>query len=588
MHHLLSFSDIQHILSIKLLLVVFVISGLLFLYKKWHPLIFLLLTGTLIALSYSILVDDLGLMFWGLRGDEVTIAAMYQMFAHGSFFSDFGFPELPPFYPPFFFWLFAIPGKIFQWNGVMMAKVATATTMFIFPALTYVIQSRYWKTHTSESNTHEVMPGIIAWFLAPFLIFFLTDWDAFILKPYEILAAMGSVLWVSYLLNDLHRGVWSKTRVVVYALTGGVLFMMYYLWLIYGAMAIALSGLFVPKKEQGKFYLRLIILAVLTLLVAIPYLGPLVHSYAVHGTENWPVAFMSLRGLDLYVQMVQWFSWRGIVLLFGFIVLLWYRHVVYIRSLLLLFIVGYIWQIMGWTTILLFAAPLQEFKPFDFYHFTILAFAAAYGIERGYVLLKERYVDSNKQWQIVVPIVGLVFITPSMIFGSFIDDPRVQERRLASKEVGLPVRELVEYLQTERVFPGLKTVHSSIGQVHAFVPINSYIYFNQHNNHPATRFSEKFVYLDIASKSSTPAELYQAVSSIPAGPIDRFILYKNYDNPDYELYFHVDDFPNGAKDQGIYFKKTLFAEPYFTKKLENREFVVWERNVDIAISEIDL
>lgn len=570
---ILSFGDIQHIIAIKLCLAVFVISGIIALWRKWHPVVFLSITGILVAASFFLLMDDVSLSFWGLRGDEVTIAAMFEMFAHGSYWSDFAFPTLPPFYPPLFFWSFAWLGNIFGWHGVFLHKVSTFTTFLIFPIMLYAVQAWYWRTVRKQFDID--YPQRLAWFLLPFVFFILVDWDAFILKPYELLAAIGSTLWVVYLLRDLHTHTWSRVRMIVYGVTGGLLFMTYYLWLIFGAMAIAGSGLFVPKKDQWTFYGRLCLVGVLTLIVSLPYLGPLLVTYHRYGTENWGVALMTMRGIALYALMIQWVSWRGLVFLFGFLILLLYRKQIYVRSLLLLFIAGYVWQIMGWATILFFAAPIQEFKAFDFYHVAIIACAVAFGIERAYNFLQKKY--SLIDIRIPAGVFGLVLVSVHMIFGTFIDDPVVQARRIESRSLREPVAELVEFLQKNRgEFPGPKTVGPGAGELSAFVPMNFYMYFNQHNNHPGTRFSEAYAQLHILATEKNPQKFHEAVRRIPFGPIDRFILFKTEDVSTYRVYFHVDDFPHGASDTWIDFSKEVFVEPHMHRVFENRTFIVMD------------
>ncbi|MFA7314368.1 MAG: hypothetical protein WC025_00350 [Candidatus Magasanikbacteria bacterium] len=575
--NILSFHDIQLILMIKLCLVLFFGFGLLSLWKKWHPLIFLAVTGILVCISYLLLVNNLGLSFWGLRGDEVTIAAMFEMFAHGSFFSDFAFPNLVPWYPPLFFWIFAIPGRIFNWNGVLIDKVSVATTFLFFPTFVYLIQAWYWKYAKPYYEKMNIVPGQIAWMLVPLLIFVFVDWDAFILKPYEVLMAASSVMWIGFLLNDLHHNIWSKKRFFVYAISGGIIFMTYYLWLIFGAIAIACSGLFVHKKEQWKFYSRLIVLAVVTLLVAMPFLGPLIYIYHKNGTENWSTILMSMKGLSLYVSMFQLFSWKGLLLLAGFIVLILYRKNIYIRSLLFLFLAGYVWQVMGWLTVLFFSAPIQEFKAFDFYHCAILAFALAFGIEQLYKYLVGKY--KNIDWCIVAGTVGLIFLSVNMIFGNFVDDPVVQARRIESRSLRTPVVQLIKFLQEDnKVFPGSKIVEPGVGEIHAFVPLNVYVYFNQHNNHPATRFVEKKYLLESLARESDSAKFYKEAREINFGPIDRFVFFRQEKDSDkYRIYLHIDDFPHGAKDETIDFYKSVFTdEKYFSKVFENSEFVVFD------------
>ncbi|MBP9761060.1 MAG: hypothetical protein KBD15_02360, partial [Candidatus Magasanikbacteria bacterium] len=541
-----------------------------------HPLIFLSLTGILVCASYMLFVNDLALSFWGLRGDEVTIAAMFQMFAHGSFVSDFAFPELVPWYPPLFFWIGAVFGNIFNWNGVQMMKASVAGTLLLFPVFVYGIQAWYWKTVPKEKLAALGMtPQKMAWMLVPFIFFILLDWDAFILKPYEVITAFGSVLWIVALLQDLHSGVWSKKRLAVYAVSGGVLFMMYYLWLIFGAIAVALSGLFVPKKDQWKFYGRLLILGASTFIATSPYLVPLIATYHKLGTENWAVAFMVMKGLVTQIPFITLFSWRGVVLMCGFVSMLLFRKNVYMRSLLLLTIAGYIWQIMGWVTIVLFASPLQEFKPFDFYYYAIFSFAAAYGIERMYTYLVQKY--AHIEWRIVLGVPALALVSVYMIFGTFIDDPVVQARRVQSRSLSKPMSELIAFLEQDEENLTKKTLGPGSGEMYAFTPMNNYIYFTQHNNHPATRFSEKKVLLELLAKETDPAVFASSTDAIAFGPIDRFILFKNTKSPLLWTYFFVDTFPHGGGDAAIGFPEGVFVEPYFTRVFENSTFVVFER-----------
>ncbi|PIT86902.1 MAG: hypothetical protein COU33_00590 [Candidatus Magasanikbacteria bacterium CG10_big_fil_rev_8_21_14_0_10_43_6] len=225
----------------------------------------------------------------------------------------------------------------------------------------------------------------------------------------------------------------------------------------------------------------------------------------------------------------------------------------------------------------MFSAPLQEFKPFDFYHFTILAFALAFGIERVYLLAYKKYPTVD--WRIVAGTVGLTFLSVHMIFGNFIDDPAVQERRIKSRSLRRPVAELVAFLEKNNgTFPGPRTVGPGAGEIHGFVPLNMYIYFNQHNNHPATRFSEKKVLLEILSKETDPAVFYQMAKGIHFGPVDRFVLFKRGEEDNlYSAHVHIDDFPRGAKDEWIDFDAAVFAdETYATKVFENDGFIVFD------------
>ncbi len=569
-----NFSDLQHLLAIKFCFYFFVFFGIISIWKKWPTWRIIALAGLLNGLAYFFLVKGATAMFWGLQGDELTIAAMFESFAHKSFWADFAYGHLPPFYPPLYFWVFAVIGKVADLNGVQIAKLASASMIAILPIILYWPQKLFWKNKQEED-----VPNPVAWAVLPFIIMILIDWDAMILKPYEVVAAAATVLWISFILHDISRQLLNWKKIIAYGISGGIIFMTYYLWLIFGAIAFALYGLSLKKGEEWKYYSRLLAIALIALAAALPFLWPLLKSYSKYGSENWQVALLTAKGVALHFSMFAWFSWRGFILLGGLFSLLAFWRFFYVRGLLCLFLSAYVWHAMGLATVLFFRSPVQEFKGFDFFDRVVLAFAFAFAVGYVWEKLKQKKYFSAAVYPIA--IISFLFASTQMLFGFFVDDPLVQERMILSKTVKPAILELADFLKSDPDNLKKITLSSGVPQVQAFVPLNLYIYYNQHNSHPAAAFSAKKAYLDYLAVAKTSAELSCLAKNAWYAPIDRFIFYKDKNSADYPIFFNLDDFPNGSKETSIGIPKKLFALPDFETVYENSSYIVIERGDNI-------
>lgn len=260
--------------------------------------------------------------------------------------------------------------------------------------------------------------------------------------------------------------------------------------------------------------------------------------------------------------------------------MLWYaRTNIYIRVLFACFLASYVWQIMGLATVLFFDAPIQESKGFYFFNRTILAFTLAYALEKGWYWMKEKYSARVPALPHTVAILGILFLGTNMIFGTFADDPVAQAERKIARSLRHTIHELVDFLkQDSKQKNNIVTFHAGIGELAAYLPVNSFIYFNQHNSHPAAQFTARKTYVEYLSLAKNPQEFYDLSKETWFGSIDRYIFFKHEGSPAYRVYFHLDAYPNGEQTGVIAIPKRLVVEPYFTKVYENDEFIVWDRN----------
>jgi Arabinofuranosyltransferase N terminal len=557
------YNNLLSVISIKFVLILFVVAAMILVWRKAKPWLFLLLVGAAAAASYALMTRHFILSFWGLVGDEATIAAIYNTFAHVSFFSDFAYHNLPPFYPPLFFWIFALPGKIMSWNGVTIAKFASIISFLLIPISAYGYFKFLNRGDDQKSGLPEAMPLIFS-----LSIFILVDVDVIFGKPYEVVAAVAAVLWMIYLVRKV-RQAWSWRSLLVFGVIGGLIFMTYYLWLVFAVIAIALYALTVHKKEQFIFYGRLLSVAVISLLVASPYLVPLVHAYLKFGTENWQTASFTPNGLVYSLQALTEFSWRGALMLIGLIAMIYYRRDERIKPALCLFITSYLWWAMGMATVYFFNTPFQEFRGFGLIDRLALGYCAAFAIAKLFEAWKGKI---GKQGQEALIVLGILILSLSLPCGTFIDSDTVRDRMVKSQTMYQNEVKLFVFLKNNQAPSGL-VLDSGLAELPAFVPVNAFVYFDQDNNHPAAHFSDRLAYLESMADAQTAAQFYQ-LTKTPYGKISRLILARDKNN--YDVYFNLDEPVVGIKPENISIKGDLISDKYFQKVYQDDYYTVWD------------
>ncbi|KKW42125.1 MAG: hypothetical protein UY92_C0010G0041 [Candidatus Magasanikbacteria bacterium GW2011_GWA2_56_11] len=563
----LTYSDIQHLIAVKAMFYVFLAGSVAWVLRRWRLSYFLLWVGLASGLAYYFFVRHLALMFWGLQGDEVTIAAMYEMFAHGSLFSDFAYASLPPFYPALFFQVFGALGRLMDWNGVQIAKFASLFTIVVYPFVFYRLQEKYWRRRRAD----EFAPGPLAWFISAVLLFVFLDWDAIILKPYEMVSASLAILWGGFLLYDLWHDRFGSGRGWWYGLTGGLLFLLFYFWFFLLAIGAALFNLFYKKVAAWQYW-RLAFVGAVALAVGALFWLPLALSYRELGAENWQLGFLHLPWLATHGPAMA-FTLRGLLMLLALGGLIFFRSRFYPRVLLSFLAAGYVWQAMGLAAIWLFASPLQEAKGFHFFNTIVLALAAAYFLERVWLYLLRRYPAAA--WRTSAALVGVIALSGQLFFGTFADEPVVQRNRSLARSPYAGVTELAAFLRDRGDAFTKVSVQPGSTHLPAFAPLNTFVYYNMHNSHPAANFSDRLLFLEELGRARTPEEFYRLARENRFGPIDRFILFPAVGG-EHRLYFTVDNFPHESRERVIVLPAGNFAEPWFAKVYESPHFVVFE------------
>ncbi len=560
----MDFFDVQMYASVKLLCVTFIAAAIYLVYKKKDPIYFLILVGLVSATAYIFLTSGLDLSFWGLQGDEVTIAAMYNTFAHVGLGADFAYHSLPPFYPPGFFWFFGAIGGMMNWNGVIIGKFAAFIFFLFFPLGLYLFQ----KYLSSGSIVKGEFDNKIFTLLSPLLIMTVLEKDVLLGKPYEVIAAAMVILWCVALYQKLVSGKFGWKDYCLYGLIAGIILMTYYLWLIFGAIALLLMGLVEKFGSRINYFAKLVRVALLSILVSLPFIWPFVMSSWRNGLESWQIFFFTPKGLDLWLPMFQLASINNLIMLFGLATLIYFRNNVIIKQLGYLFGAAFIWWVMGIVSLLIFKIPFQEFRGFYILSPIILVLAAAYGIQALWMYSK---IDRNKNLRLTILVLAVLYFTSQSMFGFFIDDYYVKLRRTESRTLAPGLISLISFLKSTDNSDSMITLQT-IPKLLAFTPINNLLYFNQDLNNPAAVFSERYKYVQSLASAKSSAELYQIVQACPYGPLERFIFQEKKDG--YYLYVTLTKLIEGAETQDIIMDKDLFASDYFDKVYDQDGYVV--------------
>lgn len=558
MESLLTIPILWQIAVIKLLFCFFVGLGILFYFKFKKPLAFVFLISSFSALAYYFLIYGFKTTFWGIVGDEIFITAIFQKFANGHFFSDFFYANLPPFYPPLYFWVVGLISYALGFNGVKATHAGIMLVLFFTPLLAYFIQKYFWLKSQEKIADWKIV-------LNSALIMVVADQSALILKPYEFISAVFCIFWFVFLIIEIENKTLNKFKIILYGFFGAILFLTYYFWFILLALAFCLYKLF-TLTDIKQYFSQLFFVAIVSIIFSLPYILPLGWAYWHLGAENWQPAFFVPDSINFYFPFLQ-LSVFGLVAVGGLISLIYFRSKIYIKALGILFFAAWLWFLINLVVIILNQPAIVPEKSFVIFSGAILSLAAAFGLGEIFDLKVK-----NENLKTSIFIFAWIILGTQMIFGNFIDNPKVRTRMIELKKYpSAEVQSIVENLMKVKNLDQLTILSSNVPQISAYQSLNYYISYNIHFSHPAANFSQRYYYLVNLAQSQNANDFYQSLSQAPLEKINALLLYKDVDS--YPLLFWLDNYPNGGREEMIKIPKNLIDENLYNKVFENKDFI---------------
>ncbi|HPL95279.1 MAG TPA: hypothetical protein PLF15_00655 [bacterium] len=570
----LSFTTINIIVLTKVILFIFVFLLLFLIYKKNNkPWCYLLLITIVIFVFYLVFSYPLKKMLWGNSGDETYIFTFLKQVMAGNYFSDFYYGWLPPFYPPLYFWITGTIAHFFTNNGIVAAKIGVLGTVVIFFIGSYLWQKFFYQkinqnNYESEDNLDSFHKSPWFWMLLPCIFFILLDFDIFIFKPYEVVTALFSVIFVGFLYLNFFSKKWHPKFFLFSIISGGILFLTYYFW--WFILIPVILFLIYLSSDKIKNLKRIIITGIGIFILSSIFLIPLLLSLLRGGIENGQAGFFIPQDLSTYVPWITTSFWGSSFFIFGIFGLIKFSSQKLVKSSLYIFIMCYLYQFINLIYFLIYHKTFLAAKSFPILSAACLSIGAAYLINYLYNITIKKYRQMDRM--ILILVIIIISILPLV---KFIDDPIV--RAQIDKDL-IPNRNsyLVEIIKNITDYNKKIWLSGSVGDLSAFLSLSYYVSYSQHFSHPAAFYSKRIIFIKQLANTSNGDEFYQLIVQQSQPLITGLILYKNNsDLNNYYLYFNVDNFPNGVKELIIKFNKDLVSEKYWQKEYEDSRITIF-------------
>ena len=287
------------------------------------------LLSSWVVLSLSILTRGSPFPFYGLLGDSGRLTALATRYSVTSASSDAWIPGLPGEYPPLFPWL-----------------VGRASALLDIPAWSLVGRAEIIVTGLA------VLAGYLLWRrLVP-------EWTAVMVtltvfmtsasppKCYEFIALMILLPWA---LSTFGRPPRGKLHWLAAGVLGGVLFLSYYGYLIFGAigiLAIAVTQWRAERDRRG-YVLYLAKVIAVTVVLSSWYLVPFVRTTLTQGSESLGDLNGSGGGYDDLFPFLQ-FTLLGVLELIGLLGLILLRTKTWWAKGILALVAGaYVYRVLA-------------------------------------------------------------------------------------------------------------------------------------------------------------------------------------------------------------------------------------------------
>ncbi|NBX49785.1 hypothetical protein EBT25_07565 [bacterium] len=484
-------------------------------------------------------------LLWGNQGDETFQIAFMERVIAGEPFSDFFYEGLSVFYPPLYFWIFGTLGRLFNWDGISAAQWGTMITYALLPLIS-VFFAKWCRWPENEQKS--------ALFLSVATLLCMNT-EALLLKPYEVAAALLSVLWLwgfyKLLQSPTHR-----LRIIL-GMTGGIIFLLYYFWFV--LLIPAMIGLIIWLRPTGSSSkenaLSFVSIGIIVTLISSPFLLPYLHDLITLGQENFQAMYFYHTDINIYAPWMA-FTPAGILIiasLFSF-----FRKEELTSAQKASLALGgsiLLWHIVQMTVLATGGKSVMLSKPFLFLG-TVTLFLPA--VEWIAEMVEKKQVTHPKTVQRMLAA-GILLTAPLFPQGIFLEDIKIQDQLEQNK-----IKKTSAFVaENIRVFiPDYKErtwLMSGLQDINGILPLTHYLAWNPHFSHPAAHWQTRLNNIKSISELSSATKVTQAFDE---RGIDALLLFKARDeegNTYYPFFYEEDTWPNGAESRELRFEEEVIS-----------------------------
>lgn len=468
--------------------------------------------------------------YWGDQAFRQAMILKLQTFGWGV---DFFYRDLPSFYPPLYFYVLSLLGKLLNVELIKLLKTGSLLIFLFGPTVLYYLWRRI------------VRPAVaVVIVVFAFLVSVKTITLPFT-SPHAFIGNAAFIPWWLAYVEGLggSRPMWKHLTAA--GLLGGCLFMVYpYPFFIGGLILILRSG---PLRGwsavsfaggEARAWLSTAAAAV----VSAPYWLPALVSVLRFGGKPADQEWFHAGHTGVHLGFND-FSVTGIVYLLAIILLLRYARRPVARGLLILIGGAVTFYFVG-AFLGSIDSPVNLQKASDF-----LMYLAAPAI--GWVVaLMLRLLSGKSRLALLIAVLAFLLSQASGLHSFAQNDLVIRARKERPRDWGQDPAKIAEL--TGKV--GL----SGVEKVFTTYPLYAFIANNQHYSHPASRFEDRYNLLALAQPIADPARMHLVLRENIFGPVEWLIA--GVQDGLYEIPVALSNYPDRSYVKRIGLKSEAFED----------------------------
>ena len=498
------------------------------------------------AVAVSLIVGHTHFPFNGFVGDQQIRIGMVRKFMTFALPTDFFYHGLPPFYPPLYFWLVSLMGRILGIEAHFAVREGSLVLTLAGPFLLYWL----WRKLVTRLQALAIVIGT----------FLLYPW-AILGSPHEFIAFSFFIPWWVHYVEQVRLREFTWKTVTIGGLIGGALFMTYYYAFFIGAVVIvarlfSLAGDKSLRIERWRRFRRSLSVLAAAAVVSAVYWVPLAISMIRHGAYAAQSRWFHIAYADMKFAFTL-FTIPGVLYLIAmFYALTRYRQPLY-RSILLLIAGAPVVLVIGYVLGNL-DHPILYLKAVEF-----LLQMAGVCIGLGFVAFY-RALRHRPRFRIAVPVLGLIIMLP--LINGF--------TAMTNDGASATGRKTFARFPQFREVPGIdgSVVLTDFQELGVFVPSYAFNSLGEHYAHPAGQFHQRFQFLAELQAIDDPYLFWLALRYNRFDPID--FITPHLEGDQYQIRYILSYYPERNMASFVRFNRRVLEDTTYVTNVNNLVYAV--------------
>lgn len=488
-------------------------------------------------ISVLLILDGTPFGINGFWGDQKFRQAMIVKFMEYSPFIDYYYKDLPPFYPPVYYAILAIIGKVFSFEAFKMIKIGTVLIYAFVPPLLYLL----WRKLVTPLQAASIV-------IFTFLVCSIGKAVPY-LAPHAFLANSFFIPWWLYYVERVRADKSDWKFYVGGGIIGGLIFMTYYYpffiagLLIFARTFFSFDAKYLKNRQEYSLFKSWVVLG-LAALFSLPFWGPLLLNMVANGSDAAQQEWHHMGSTGI-LFIFGGFTLNGILYLISIINAFRKRHIYLYRSIISLLIAAIIYYFIG-AALGAIDKPVNLIKANEFLTPLGGAFIGLLVISLGRVFATKRRIYLAYSF---VLFVVLLFFAHN--YNALAKHPMIKTARTTR----LPNYHIDDNLANEIKS---KVFLTGVEEFFAFYPAYSFIAINQHYSNPLGKFTSRYNFVNLLEELKDPYLINLALRHNQFDPVDYFM--PRLKNNTYELYIALSNYPNKHSLRTLRFSPELFND----------------------------